>query len=158
MTSSYRWSWAGSAWCTVALDMARAAQPPVVNLGPLEAEIMRLVWREKLKTVGEVTTRLNEGRPKPLDYRTVLSTMSNLTKKKLLRHRRHGNTYHFTPTCTEEEFAYRQGSALAAGLTEAWGEAAAAGIADQLAATPEVLARLKALMGPGGPGEATPER
>ena len=138
--------------------MARAAQAPAVNLGPLEAEIMRLVWREKPKTVGEVTAMLNEGRPKALDYRTVLSIMSNLTKKKLLRHRRHGNTYHFSATCTEEEFAYRQGSAAVVALTERWGEAAAAGIVDQLAATPEVLARLRAIFGPDAPGEVTPER
>ena len=136
-------------------DMTREVQAPAVNLGPLETEIIRLVWREKVKTVGEVTAKLNESRPKALDYRTVLSIMSNLTKKKLLRHRRHGNTYHFTPTCTEEEFAYRQGSSTAAALTERWGEAAVAGIVDQLAATPEVLVRLKALFGPGD-GEATP--
>ena len=138
-------------------DMTREVQAPAVNLGPLEAEIMRLVWREKPKTVGEVTAMLNEGRPKALDYRTVLSIMSNLTKKKLLRHRRHGNTYHFSATCTEEEFAYRQGSAAVVALTERWGEAAAAGIVDQLASTPEVLARLRAIFGPGAPGEVTTE-
>jgi hypothetical protein len=27
------------------LDMAKAAQPSVVNLGPLEEEVMRTVWR-----------------------------------------------------------------------------------------------------------------
>ena len=59
---------------------------------------------------------------------------------------------------SEEEFAYRQGSAAVVALTERWGEAAAAaGIVDQLASTPEVLARLRAIFGPGAPGEVTTE-
>ena len=135
--------------------MAKAAQPSVVNLGPLEEEVMRTVWRHGLKTVAEVTAKVNEGRPRALDYRTILTVMSNLTKKKLLRHRRRGNTYHFTPTCTEDDFAYRQGAASVAGLVERWGTPAVEGIVDQLGAPPEVVARLKALAG-GGKGESAP--
>ena len=139
--------------------MAKAAQPSVVNLGPLEEEVMRTVWRHGLKTVAEVTAKVNEGRPRPLDYRTILTVMSNLTKKKLLRHRRRGNTYHFTPTCTEDEFAYRQGAASVAGLVGRWGTPALEGIVDQLGVPPEVVARLEALASggrDGGKGESLP--
>lgn len=106
---------------------------------------MRSMWREGLRTVAEVTERVNAGRPQPLDYRTVLTVMSRLTKKKLLRHRRRGNTYHFTVTCTEEQFAARQGATAVAEVVERYGEAAIAGILGQLAATPEVIARLRDL-------------
>lgn len=125
--------------------MPSPSEPPTVNLGPLEAEVMRLVWREGLKTVAEVTGKVNEQRPKPLDYNTILTVMSHLTKKKLLRHRRRGNTYHFAVTCTEGDFAYRQGAAAAALLFERYGEAAIAGFLDQLATTPELLAKVEAL-------------
>lgn len=75
---------------------------------------MRLVWREGLKTVADVTEKVNADRDQPLDYRTILTVMSRLTKKRLLRHRRHGNTYHFGVTCSEDEFAARQGAAVVA--------------------------------------------
>lgn len=126
--------------------MPSPSEPPAVNLGPLEAEVMRLVWREGLKTVAEVTGKVNEQRPKALNYNTVLTVMSHLTKKKLLRRRRRGNTYHFAVTCAEEAFAYRQGAATAALLFERYGEAAIAGFLDQLATTPGLLARVEELI------------
>jgi predicted transcriptional regulator len=108
---------------------------------------MRVVWRENLRTVAEVTERVNAARPQPLDYRTILTVMSRLTKKRLLRHRRRGNTYYFSATCAEEEFAARQGAAAVAEVVDRYGEAALAGILGQLAATPEALVRLRVLAG-----------
>ena len=128
------------------LDMPSTTEPTAVNLGPLEAEVMRIVWREGLKTVAQVTLRVNESRQKPLDYNTILTVMSNLTKKKLLRRRRRGNAYHFSVTCGEDDFAYRQGAATAAGLVERYGEPALAGFVDQVTASPELRARLEALI------------
>jgi predicted transcriptional regulator len=106
---------------------------------------MRLVWRENLRTVAEVTERVNVGRAQPLDYRTILTVMSRLTKKRLLRHRRRGNTYYFSATCSEEEFAARQGAAAVIDVLNRFGEKALPGILGQLAATPDVLARLRSL-------------
>jgi predicted transcriptional regulator len=117
---------------------------------------MRIVWRDGLRTVGEVTERVNQRRQKPLDYRTILTVMSRLTKKKMLRHRRKGNTYHFTPTLTEEEFAARQGAATVLEVAERWGEPAIAGMLDQLAAMPEAAPRLKAFATAASAGASTP--
>jgi predicted transcriptional regulator len=72
--------------------------------------------------------------------------MSRLTKKKLLRHRRKGNTYHFSATCSAAEFGARQGAGTVAQLLENYGDAALAGILSQLAATPEAVSRLTALL------------
>jgi predicted transcriptional regulator len=108
---------------------------------------MTLVWRRGLRTVAEVTEDINQTRSQPLDYRTILTVMSRLTKKKMLRHRRYGNAYHFTATSTEAEFAARQGAAAVTDLVQRYGEPAIAGILDQLVATPEAVARLTALMG-----------
>ena len=134
-------------WWYPYTDMASPTAPTAVNLGPLEAEVMRLVWREGLKTVAQVTGRVNEERQKPLDYNTILTVMSNLTKKKLLRRRRRGNAYHFSVTWGEDEFAYRQGAATAVGLLQRYGEPALAGFIDALAATPELQATLQARLG-----------
>jgi predicted transcriptional regulator len=127
--------------------MPSATQPRATSLGPLEAEVMRIVWRDGLRTVGEVTERINERRAKALDYRTILTVMSRLTKKKMLRHRRKGNTYHFSATCTEEEFGARQGSAAVVDLVQKWGEPAITGMLDQLASTPEATAQLQSRVG-----------
>lgn len=127
--------------------MSSAPPPRATSLGPLEAEVMRIVWRDSLRTVAEVTEKLNERRQKPLDYRTVLTVMSRLTKKKMLRHRRKGNTYHFSATASEDEFAARQGAAAVVDLMERWGQPAIAGMLDQLAATPEASSKLRTLAG-----------
>lgn len=127
--------------------MSPPLQRPVVTLGPLESEVMQVVWRERLRTVAEVTERINESRAQPLDYRTVLTVMSRLTKKKLLRHRRQGNTYHFTVTLSEEEFGARQSASAVAELVNRYGEPALVGILDQLAVTPDAISRLAALLG-----------
>ncbi len=126
--------------------MPSRAETPSVSLGPLEAEVMQVVWRGGLRTVAEVTEKVNAGRSQPLDYRTILTVMSRLTKKKLLRHRRRGNTYYFSVTCTENEFAARQGAAAVVDVVGRFGEPALAGILGQLASTPEVIARLTALI------------
>jgi len=73
--------------------------------------------------------------------------MSRLTKKKLLRHRRQGNTYHFTVTLSEEEFGARQSASAVAELVDRYGEPALVGILDQLAVTPDAISRLTALLG-----------
>jgi predicted transcriptional regulator len=108
---------------------------------------MKVVWRQGARTVAEVTETINKNRPQPLDYRTILTVMSRLNRKKMLRHRRQGNTYYFNATCTEGEFGASQGAAAVAALVERYGEPAVHGIIDQLAATPEAIARLTALLG-----------
>ena len=107
------WPCLGSG-CRLVRRMSRPPQRPMVTLGPLESEVMQVVWRERLRTVAEVTNRINATRVQPLDYRTVLTVMSRLAKKKLLRHRRQGNTYHFTVTLSEEEFGARQSASAVA--------------------------------------------
>lgn len=107
---------------------------------------METVWRQGRQTVAEVVQRLNKRRDKALDYRTVLTVMSRLRGKGLLQHEEVGNTYHFSPTCSREEFASRQGAAMVSELVRQYGQPAIAGIVDGLTASPEALARLTALL------------
>ncbi len=63
-------------------------------LGPLEAEVLREVWAvDEPVTVRQLVERLNDGRSKELAYTTVMTVMSRLEQKGVLRRRREGRGY-----------------------------------------------------------------
>lgn len=77
-------------------------------LGDLEAEIMELIWARPVSegtTVREIFEILY--RQRQIAYTTVMSTMTRLAKKHLLRIEKHEQTYVYTPTLSEQEFISR---------------------------------------------------
>lgn len=77
-------------------------------LGDLEAEIMEIVWARPASqgiTVREVFEALSARRR--LAYTTVLTTMTRLARKHLLRVEKDGQTYVYYPTATQAEFIAR---------------------------------------------------
>jgi predicted transcriptional regulator len=77
-------------------------------LGDLEAEIMELIWArpgDQGTTVRDVFETLS--RRRRIAYTTVMTTMARLVRKKLLRARRQGQAYVYSPNFTEEEFISR---------------------------------------------------
>src|SRR5438874_209585 len=74
-------------------------------LGDLEAEIMELIWDRPVEqgtTVRDIFEILYERRH--LAYTTVMSTMSRLAKKHLLRVVKQDQTYVYYPNITQQEF------------------------------------------------------
>lgn len=71
-------------------------------LGPLETDIMQLVWREKFTTVKKVHRSLQETRD--IAYTTVMTTMTRLAEKGVLTRRRDGLAYVYTPAITKRDF------------------------------------------------------
>jgi predicted transcriptional regulator len=71
-------------------------------LGPLETEIMQLVWRDKCTTVKKVHKALQEERE--IAYTTVMTTMTRLAEKGVLHRRRDGLAYIYTPAITQRDF------------------------------------------------------
>jgi predicted transcriptional regulator len=71
-------------------------------LGPLETEIMQLVWRDKCTTVKKVHKALQEERD--IAYTTVMTTMTRLAEKGVLHRRRDGLAYIYTPAITQRDF------------------------------------------------------
>lgn len=71
-------------------------------LGPLEGDIMEVVWAQGTATVGAVHKALLER--KPIAYTTVMTTMSRLAKKHLLNQDTTGSSYVYTPTLGREDF------------------------------------------------------
>jgi predicted transcriptional regulator len=71
-------------------------------LGPLETEIMQLLWQDERSTVKKVHRRLAQQRD--IAYTTVMTTMSRLAEKGVLHRHREGLAYIYSPAISEDEF------------------------------------------------------
>lgn len=74
-------------------------------LGDLEADVMEAVWALGRATVHDVHARLAADRD--LAYTTVMTVMSRLADKGLLKKRKDGAAYAYTPAASKEEFTRR---------------------------------------------------
>ena len=77
-------------------------------LGDLEADIMEIVWArpaDDATTVRDVYEALQQRRR--IAYTTVMTTMTRLAKKRLLRTEKHAQTYVYYPVFTQAEFVSR---------------------------------------------------
>lgn len=71
-------------------------------LGPLETEIMQIVWQDDVSTVKKVHRALSLSRD--IAYTTVMTTMSRLADKGVLNRQREGLAYTYTPALSENDF------------------------------------------------------
>jgi predicted transcriptional regulator len=82
-------------------QLRRLAGGPL--LGPLETEIMAVVWKRGGSTVREIVYCLHQ----KAAYTTVLSTVSRLLKKGLLRKESKAwKLVIYSPVCTEQEWQW----------------------------------------------------
>ncbi len=69
--------------------------PKIAELGPLELEVMQIVWERGASTVRDVIGALNtEGRK--LAYTTIQTIMTRLEEKGFLAHKAEGVSYRYT--------------------------------------------------------------
>ena len=71
-------------------------------LGDLESDIMEIVWARKEASVRDVHLRLESQRD--LAYTTVMTVMSRLAEKGLLRKRKDGAAFLYSPALSREAF------------------------------------------------------
>ena len=72
-------------------------------LGPLEAEIMDVVWDTGEVTVRDVHRLLESARP--LAYTTVMTTLGRLADKGLVKRIEDQPAHHYTALITREQYA-----------------------------------------------------
>jgi predicted transcriptional regulator len=72
-------------------------------LGPLEAEVMEVVWQRDEVTVRDVHKSLKSKRT--IAYTTVMTTLGRLTDKGLLRRVEGQPAHHYSPLVSREEYA-----------------------------------------------------
>ena len=116
-----------------------------IQLGELESEVMAVVWDKGEATVHDVLTTLQPRRE--LAYTTVMTVMSRLAKKGLLRRRKVGKAYLYEPADSQAQVA---GSLLRRLVDRLYEGAAAAAIAHLLESDEAIdeaeLDRLEALI------------
>jgi predicted transcriptional regulator len=110
-------------------------------LGPLEAEVMRAAWAAgRPVTVRDLLVRLNDSRSEPLAYTTVMTVMSRLVEKGIMRRRREGRGYLYEPTVDDAA-----GIAVH-GVMRDFGDSAMAQFVEQARGDPAALRRLERLL------------
>jgi len=76
---------------------------PFAGLGPLEVDILTLVWERDQATVRDIYETLREQRQ--IAYTTVMTVMGNLVKKGLLAQDRSNITYRYSAAIPGDEVA-----------------------------------------------------
>lgn len=111
------------------------------DLGPLETEVMEALWQAgEGITVRAVAESLNRDRHEPLAYTTVMTVMSRLAEKHVLRRHRAGRGYVYEATAPD-----------AAGLAvqdvmRTYGDVALAHFVDAARADPALRRRLRNML------------
>ena len=121
--------------------MAKRGEDQGQVLGPLEAEVMEILWRADTPlSVRDVLSRLNKGRSQPLAYTTAMTVMSRLADKEILRRRREGRGYVY-------EAALGDSAAIAVhNVLRDHGDAALTHFVEEARADPKALRRLARLL------------
>lgn len=99
-------------------------------LGDLEADVMKIVWKDSRVSVRDVYEILRL--EKKLAYTTIMTIMTRLADKGLLNKEAQGNAYIYTPTISEADFGKMVVSEVLDGLLEEFAEPAISHLVDKL--------------------------
>lgn len=94
----------------IKLPNNRASQP--VMLGPLEMQVMEVVWHVGRCSVRDVVEKLDS----KLAYTTVMTTLDRLFKKGLLAREKEERAFLYSPAFSSEEWERRRAGDLVAGF------------------------------------------
>lgn len=111
-------------------------------LGPLETEIMQILWEDERSTVKKVHKKLAQQRE--IAYTTVMTTMSRLAEKGVLSRHREGLAYVYAPAISEDDFVTMVVQQVLDGLLDDYSDTAIDYMVDYLAKrNPSELRRLQ---------------
>ncbi|HIK39831.1 BlaI/MecI/CopY family transcriptional regulator [Thermoleptolyngbya sp. M55_K2018_002] len=78
-------------------------RPRHLSLGPLEREILEILWQLESATVKEIHDRILADPNRELAYASVTTVLNRLTGKGWLACDRHGRAFHWRPLVSREE-------------------------------------------------------
>ena len=116
--------------------MGRRKDPLESLLGPLEQDVMEVAWELGDATVRDVHRRLSGRRD--LAYTTVMTTMTRLAAKGLLRRDTDSLAHRYRPAVPRDEYARATVSNVVAWLVERYPEPAASYLAEVVGGLDEV--------------------
>jgi predicted transcriptional regulator len=102
------------------------------SLGPLEEQVMRIVWARDQATVRDVHAELNRGGAE-LAYTTVMTVMARLVTKGLLSRRRTGRSFLYNVRIPEAQFRMSTARTLAQRLVRGYDHLAIASFVEEVA-------------------------
>jgi predicted transcriptional regulator len=103
--------------------MARRSDPLEELLGPLEQDVMEIVWQLEEATVRDVHQRLSKRRK--IAYTTVMTTMSRLAGKGLLRRDTEALAHRYRPAVSRDDYARATVASVLGWLVDRYPEPAA---------------------------------
>jgi predicted transcriptional regulator len=99
------------------------------TLGPLEKDVMDIMWQDRQATVRTVWKKLAAERK--IAYTTVMTIMSRLAEKRLLKREKFGKSFTYTLQSTKEETLRSMVQKTMKYLVERFGEEAVATFIDE---------------------------
>lgn len=78
-------------------------RPKQISLGPLEAEILDIVWQFGCATVKDIHDRILADPDRELAYTSVTTVLNRLTKKGWLVCDKEGRAFYYRPTVTKQQ-------------------------------------------------------
>ncbi len=124
-------------------------QPEELGLGPLEAEIMAVLWAQGPSRVSDVREVLNAGRRQALAHTTVLAVLTNLEAKHVVGHVPEGRAYRFHAALDEDQLRARQAVLATRSLLRKFDSEAVSAFVSEVEADPGLLQQLRGLIDEG---------
>lgn len=78
-------------------------RPKQLSLGPLESEILDIVWQFGCATVKDIHDRILSDPDRELAYTSVTTVLNRLTKKGWLVCDKKGRAFYYKPTITKQQ-------------------------------------------------------
>jgi predicted transcriptional regulator len=113
-------------------------------LGPLELEVMKVIWFKKEVTVQNVLTELNK--KNNYAYTTIMTIMNRLDKKGILTRSKLGKGYIYKPYYSPNELLQQNSSEQVEHLLHHYGDIAITQFVDAVGHNPDQLNKLKELI------------
>jgi len=103
-------------------------------LGPLEKEVLEIVWIKDCPSVRCVLLEINKSRKKSakLAYTTVMTIMKRLVKKKILTRKKDGRSYRYKPKELKEQFIKKAVHCTVQNLINKFGDLAIKALKEEL--------------------------
>ncbi|MDQ0859874.1 BlaI/MecI/CopY family transcriptional regulator [Bacillus sp. V2I10] len=113
-------------------------------LGPLELEVMKVIWSRKEGTVQHVLIELNK--QNSYAYTTIMTIMNRLDKKGILTRSKLGKGYEYKPCYSPNELIQQNSSEQVEHLLHHYGDIAITQFVDAVGHNPDQLNKLKELI------------
>jgi BlaI family transcriptional regulator, penicillinase repressor len=113
------------------------------------------LWTYGSGTASELTALLNREKRTPISPKTVLTGLTRLEQKGLVRHTKEGRHFRFFPALSEEEVAVKYIGEEIGDIIDDFGDLAVAVFVERLGTVPGRLDHLRRLLEVGNEGSVT---